>query len=637
MVQDGKLYVIDLAPLSADDTAVLGAQVQQHALGGQTAAYLYQTTAGNPLFVVETIRAGGKSEQLTTEVGMLARAHALPNADVQLPPKIHAVIEARLVQLSPTARMLAQVAATIGRSFTLSLLMAASGENEEVAVHGLDELWQRRIIRAQGDARYDFTHDRIRDVAYVAGSPVKRANFHRRVAMALETLHAGDLDPLAGELGMHCQYAGAWAEALAYYRRAASVARHLFAHGEEVDYLQKALFAVHMLPAEGAAATAEIELWLDLGGAQSRVHDWNHALVAAAWQNADDLAAERGLLRYRCQALELLAYVLGIRGQWHQARAFDELALSFAQEIGDEELIGRKAAKSGVTIFHSGDFVQALALFNRQLTIADSPKALARAWLEHKISSSMYVNLAESLWLVGFPDQALAYGSALLAVGHQQANFSMRCAGPGLIGMFYSFLRDASTVRVVGEGLAAFCSDNDCPWHAMTGHLLRGWAMAQQGNVQEGLPLVRMGVDEERRRNIRDLEPHYRSLLAETLALAGEWEEALDEVIAVMAYAEECGNCFWNAHLLKLKGDLLQALSYSTGEVEACYQQAIDTARQQGAKTLELRATTGLARLWQGQGRQVEARKALAEVYGWFTEGFGTVDLLEAKALLDEL
>jgi adenylate cyclase len=128
-----------------------------------------------------------------------------------------------------------------------------------------------------------------------------------------------------------------------------------------------------------------------------------------------------------------------------------------------------------------------------------------------------------------------------------------------------------------------------------------------------------------------------KSLLAETLALADEWEEALDEVTEALAYAEECGNCFWNAHLLKLQGDYMQALSLPAQEVEACYQRAIATARRQGARSLELRATTSLCRLWQRQGKQAEARQELLEIYGWFTEGFGTADLQEAKALLDEL
>jgi predicted ATPase len=204
-------------------------------------------------------------------------------------------------------------------------------------------------------------------------------------------------------------------------------------------------------------------------------------------------------------------------------------------------------------------------------------------------------------------------------------------------GILYSFLRDAAAVRQLGEDLVAFCAEIESTTFTMGGQMLRGWAIAQQGDVEQGLPLVRWGVDEEFQRGVRGFEPHSRALLAETLALAGELEEALDEVTAALTFAEECGNCYWNAHLYKLKGDFLHALAFSPQEVEAFYQRAIDTARRQEAKSLELRATTSLARLWQGQGKQGEARQALLEIYGWFTEGFDTIDLLEAKALLDEL
>ena len=153
---------------------------------------------------------------------------------------------------------LAQVAATIGRAFTLPLLMEAGRQDEETVVYGLDELWRRRIVPEQGSARYDFTHDRIRDVAYADRSPVKRAHFHRRVAQALEKLHAADLDPLAGELGMHYEGAGAWKEAFTYFRQAAAVAQQLYAHSEEVEYLQKAIATAQILPP--IAATTAVEM-----------------------------------------------------------------------------------------------------------------------------------------------------------------------------------------------------------------------------------------------------------------------------------------------------------------------------------------------------------------------------------------
>ena len=632
-----RLTAIDMSFLSAEATTALAAEVREEALDSGAAARLYQATAGNPLFVVETVRAGGSSAQPTGEASLHTLAPTDPQLVVGLPPKVYAVIEGRLAQLSSTTRMLAQVAATIGRAFTLPLLAEASREREEVVVAGLDELWQRRIVREQGGGRYDFTHDRIRDVAYAVCSPVKREHLHRRVAQALEKLHADELDSVAGELGAHYQHAGAWEEAFAYFRRAAVVARQLYAHKEEADYLQKAIAAAQVMPSSRENAAVQIELWLQLGLAQGRVHDWTNELVAAAWQKADELAMSSCQLPYRCQALELLSHVAGICGRWHKARAIHELSLTVARDTGDWQVFASQSAEYGTTLYHFGEFADALDTFERHPSFSAAPEPYAQAWLGNSVSPGICFFMTHSLWMLGFPDQALAYARELLACRHQIADFDSRCAGLTFAGMLYCFSRDTSTVQLLGEELAAFCIEYDYPWYAMTGHMLRGWALAQQGDVEHGLPSVRMGVEEEFRRGIRDLEPHNRSMLAETLARASEWEEALYEVTTALAYAEECGNRFWNAHLLKLQGDLLQALSFSADEVEACYQRAIDTARRQGAKTLELRATTSLARLWQGQGRLVEARQALLEIYGWFTEGFDTVDLLEAKALLDGL
>ena len=314
LLRAGKLTTIDLSPLSAEETAALGAEVREYALDSVAATGLYQASAGNPLFIVEMVRAGDQFAQPSQDVDLPGGQATPPKPHAGLPPKVHAVIEARLAQLSTGARTLAQVAATIGRAFTLPLLVEASRQDEETVVHGLDELWQRRIVGEQGSARYDFTHDRIRDVAYAASSPVKRAHLHRRVAQALEKLHAADLDPLAGELGMHYQEAGAWKEAFAYFRRAAVVARQLYAHSEEVDYLQKAIAAAQMLPSDGPTISVAIDLWLDLGFAQGRVHDWGSELVATAWQKADDLAAQAGDLPHRCRALDLLAAVYSESG-----------------------------------------------------------------------------------------------------------------------------------------------------------------------------------------------------------------------------------------------------------------------------------------------------------------------------------
>jgi tetratricopeptide (TPR) repeat protein len=457
------------------------------------------------------------------------------------------------------------------------------------------------------------------------------------VAQALEKLHAADLSPIAGELAMHYQQASKWERAFEYYRRAAAVAQQLFAHREQVDYLQKAIAAAQALSSDGATTAAEIELWLELGSAQDLIHGWSSELAATAFQKADELAAQAGNVPYRCQALGALTMTAWNRGQWHKARELNELAGVLAQELGDENLVNDLSPGNGITLYHLGKFAKALATFRGHPAFSAEPVQLAHAWVNNKLTASMCLRIGKCLWSLGFPDQALAYCRQLLAVRSLQVDLLLRATGLVFAAIFYSFLRETQTVQMLAEELTAVSMEYDHPFFAMQGQMLRGWALAQRGDVEAGLPLVRMGIEDERRQSIRMYEPHSRALLAETLALAGEWEEAMDEVTEALAYAEECGNVFWNAHLLKLQGDYLQALSLPAAKAEACYRRAIAVAQRQGAKSLELRATTSLCRLWQQQGKQAEARQMLTEIYGWFTEGFTTVDLQEAKALLNEL
>lgn len=621
LLHAGKLTTIDLTPLSAEETAALGAQVAKHALDNRAVTQLYQATAGNPLFVIESVRIGDKAN-----TGSADAAGERPQ--MMLPPKVYAVIEARLAQLSPVAQTLAQIAATIGRTFTVSLLVAASHQDEEQVVQGLDELWQRRLVREQGNARYDFSHDRIRDVAYAESSPVKRALFHQRVALALEKLYADNLDAVAGELAGHYQGAGSLAQAFAYFQQAAKMAKQLYAHSEEADYLQKALAIVQLLPPNAVSPASQSDLWSELGSAQVLIHDWRHELVATAWQKADEWAVQAGNPVQRCETLGSLCVVARNQGEWRKAYDLCELALSLAKASGEPSLIDGVSSGFAATLTYIGELPRALEHYQVDSLLVQ-PTA-------NGPSLGTVINMAQCLWLLGFPDQALARVRQVFAIKEENLPFVNRFTRPCFAGVLYAFLHDAPMVQRLGQELIDVSIQCDFPLFESAGQILVGWAIAQQGEIHAGLALLRAGLA-GKGRDSRMLEPFWRTLLVETLALAGERETAFDEATAILAYTEECGNRFCNAHLLKLKGDLLLACAAPADEVEPWYQQAIATARQQGAKSLELRATVSLCRLWQGVGQQAAARSLLAEIYGWFTEGFDTVDLQEAKALLEEL
>ena len=242
--RNGQVREIPLGPLDADCTASLAEQVVGRPLGSTAAEHLYSETEGNPLFVVEMLRADVVAHERTTN-DILDKS--LPSQR-SLPPTVQAVIAARLAQLSPQAREVVSLAAIIGRAFTFALLAQASGGGEDALVNGLDELWQRRIIREQREDTYDFSHDKLREVVYLSLSTVRRRLLHRKVAEALETLHADALDAVSGQIAAHYANAHLPQRAITYYQRAGEAAYRVYAHAEAIAAFQRAKTLLEALP-----------------------------------------------------------------------------------------------------------------------------------------------------------------------------------------------------------------------------------------------------------------------------------------------------------------------------------------------------------------------------------------------------
>lgn len=245
---DGRIIEVDLERLSASATAVLGGHATGRPLDPPHAAQLFAETEGVPLFIVEMARAGFQF----SEENDLFGPHHNPSTEIELPPKVHAVIEGRLANLSPTAGELTALAATIGRTFTFELLAAASEERETTLVRALDELWQQRIVQEQGIEGYDFTHDKLRQVAYVSLSPARRRLLHGQIINALEAQRAAGQEIDESQLGDHYVAIGQVQAAIASYRRAAKAAAHIYAHQEALVNLNAALMLAEKIDAEGS-------------------------------------------------------------------------------------------------------------------------------------------------------------------------------------------------------------------------------------------------------------------------------------------------------------------------------------------------------------------------------------------------
>jgi predicted ATPase len=232
--RNDEITELTLTPLSASETAELAAQLTTTPLTVDAAQSVYSQSEGNPLFVVEMVRARMGEEGVETGDERLETDRQRSGLQ-SLPPKVYAVIQQRLNQLSPAARQLLGLAATIGRSFSFALLQQASNHPEEELVQQLDELWQRGLVREQATLTYDFSHDRIREAAYALISPVQRPLWQKRVAQALEALSADVLDGVSAQVAMHYEQAGLAPQAIDYYQRAAAVEARRFAHNNAIN------------------------------------------------------------------------------------------------------------------------------------------------------------------------------------------------------------------------------------------------------------------------------------------------------------------------------------------------------------------------------------------------------------------
>ncbi|MGH2485430.1 MAG: ATP-binding protein, partial [Ktedonobacterales bacterium] len=401
---------IALPPLDAAETSKLAAVLADAELTVNTAMRLYRETEGNPLFVVETMRAELDDPRAGREQADHGSDEAPSQSPPPLPPMVRAVIAARLAQVSPAARELASLAATIGREFRLDVLASASKSEEDDIVRALDELWRLRIVRDQGANAYDFTHDKLREVAYDETSGAQRRLLHRRIARALEDVYADDLDPVSGRIASHYDRAGFAEQSLPYYQRAAEVARRVYANGDAIAFLVRALALLGQLPAGAARDSQELRVLLMLAPIYRITRGWTAPELEQVILRSLALCDELDAGSERAEALSGWESVLVVQAKLEKVllvaedlRALSERSRRIAPPLSDMMVAGAR--------MHLGHLAEANEMFERMIgphnpnQSTDDDDALgwnyavhARAWHAHV------------LWCLGYPDRAHSRG-----------------------------------------------------------------------------------------------------------------------------------------------------------------------------------------------------------------------------------
>ena len=328
-----------------------------------------------------------------------------------------------------------------------------------------------------------------------------------------------------------------------------------------------------------------------------------------------------------------------VRPELQTARELGEQLLRLGQNAPDPSLLLQARWVLGFTFFFMGAFGTARAHLEHVIAHYDLQQHRSYTLLygqDPGVTSLYYAALA--LWYLGYPDQALQRGQQAVTLAQELSHpYSLAFALEGGTEL-YQFRREARQTQEWAEALMALSTEQGFAFWLVSGKMLRGWALVEQGQGEEGIAQIRQGLATWQVMGEALYQPLFRALLAQTYGKVGQPGEGLTILAEMLADVHSTGLCFCETELYRLKGEfLLQQATGSGDEAETCFRQALDVARRQQAKSWELRAAMSLSRLWQHQGKRAEARELLEEIYGWFTEGFDTADLQEAKALLEEL
>jgi predicted ATPase len=490
------------------------------------------------------------------------------------------------------------------------------------------------------EPEYTFKHALTQEVAYGSVLGARRQVLHERTAHAIEEVFRYSLDAHYAELAHHYSRTDNAAKAVEYLRLAGTQAVERSAYEEAVAQLSRGLELVPEL-AEGAEREQqELLLQLALGWALLTTKGVTAPEVEHTYGRAAEICTRVGEGPQRWQALYGLWAFYNVRADLERARGLAEQFLQSARPSGDTWglFIGHYAV--GITLFWQGE-LRAARKHLQQACDLGGPLRQRLDTLPYEAADRLALSRgyrAHALYQLGYPDQAVRASRESVALAQEIGRPSALTVALLHDGALHQFLGDVEVARERSEALIALATEHGFYQYVMSGMLLRGCAFAAGGQIEAGITELRGALDVLRAAGAELGRPYFTGILAKAYEKAGQPAQGL----AVIEEAVECmnrtGQRMSEAELQTIKGDLfLAAYRDKEAEAEDCFRHAIDCARRQGAKSWELRAALSLSRLWRAQGKHEDARTLLAEIYGWFTEGFDTRDLKEAQALLQEL
>ena len=608
-------------------------------LPGEVLDQIVARTDGVPLFIEELTKT-------VLESGLLREADdhyelTGPLPPLAIPSTLHASLLARLDRLASVKDM-AQIGAVIGREFSFPLIAAVAALPEKDLKIALAQLVSAELIFQRGvppDATYQFKHALVQDASYASLVRSRRQQLHGQIAHALEERFPDSMSTEPETLAYHFTEAGLLESAVGYWLRAGSRAIAASAIAEAVAHFSNGLNTLVQLPDSAKRQRQEFDLRQPLAGVLMAAKGWTAPEVRQQYVRCRELAEQLGDSARMLYAMRGLWSAQHVRGEHDAALVTARQMAVLAEECGD--VAGKWMAQSclGLSSFMRGAVTSALDHLERALTLDDPQMAgHAAAFAGQDISIHALTYASRALTVLGYTDKARARIGETFARAkmlHHAPSSAFAYSGAAVV---YALTSETERLAKVAEEMLALATEHKFPYWVAIGLIFQGHVQAESGNAAQGIRTMHEGLTAYENLGMRQLTPFFLCLYASAHLKAADVEGGMLVDTKALSLVDDTGERWCSAELHRLKGELLLAGDKPrAGEAEASLLRAIGIAQEQSARFLELRAAVSLARLWCEQGKLHEARNLLGSVYSWFTEGFDTVDLKDANALLNKL
>ncbi len=614
----------------------------------ELAGLIHDRTEGNPLFMVNA------ADYLVTE-GLIVKNEErwdlivdIEKVEVGVPNSIKQMIEKQFDHLDAEQQRTLEAGSVAGAEFSTLALVAGLGEDRATVEAQCDQLArQRQFIQdcgvqelPNGEAvtRYGFIHTLYQNVLYERVSASRRVQLHRRIGEQGEKVYGERAGEIAAELAMHFERGRDYERATKYLQQAAIAAQRLYANEDAISLLSRGLALLEQLPPGAKRDSQELNLQLALAPLYRMTKGWTSPEVEQALDRAMELCDKVGDDAQRAQVFYGLESLYIVQARLEKVQlASDELHRLYQRAHAATPPLEAEIMLTGSRL-HLGRIAEANDEFERMLAAKD-PSQLERIMEEQGWNYAVHGRVwqGQALWLLGYPQSALLRAQEGVRLAQDLGQPFTQTVAATYLAMLRQLCADQATAKASAEEALALTTEYKAPYYRAWSAILVSYALACEQPGEATITSLRESIAAFKASGARLRLPYYLGLLAEVCGRAGRADDGLAAVEEGMAASRAHNERWWDAELHRLRGELLLSGGADADEAETAYSRAMEIARIQQARALELRAATSLARLWHTQGRTDEARRLLQNLYSWFTEGLDTMDLREAKALLDKL